>query len=53
MAKEQEEREKKIKELSKDYEKVCEKLEQLNERAFELEKELGYQHAMKEKDDKD
>lgn len=31
---------KELKELSKKYEKVCAKLEQLNEQAFELEKEI-------------
>lgn len=33
---------KELKKLKKDYEKVCEKLEQLNDRAFELEKEISY-----------
>ena len=31
-----------LKKLQKEYDKVCEKLEQLNERAFELEKEMIY-----------
>ena len=32
-----------LKKLEKEYEKVCDKLEQLNERAFELEKEIRRQ----------
>ena len=33
-------KEKSKEQLEMEYEKVCEKLEQLNERAFELEKEM-------------
>lgn len=39
--------EQELKKLEKEYEKVCEKLERLNERAFELEKEIMYQEANK------
>lgn len=38
-----------IKKLEKKYSKICERLEQLNERAFELEKELMYARAKKAK----
>lgn len=31
---------KELKKLKKEYERVCNKLEQLNEKAFELEKEI-------------
>ena len=44
---------KKLKKLIKEYEKVCDKLDQLNNRAFELEQEIHYQESiLKDKNDK-
>jgi len=35
-------KDKKTDEIRKEYEKVCDKIEQLNERAFEIEKEMRW-----------
>ena len=40
-----------MKQLAKEYDRVCEKLERLNERAFELEKEMMYLSQKGEKED--